>query len=362
MQKQSNKLDFKGKNIYVGIDVHKMSWVVTIILDHITHKTFSQAPCAKTLGDYLKKHFPGGIYYSAYEAGFTGFSTHRFLEKEGISNIVVNPSDIPTTDKEKRQKEDKRDSRKLAHSLKQGALVGIHVPSEETEELRSLLKCRATLVKEITRYRNRIKSLLFQYGIIIPENFITGSKHFSNIYINWLRDIKFHTTNGRLALESLLSTTILLRQELLKMNREIRLVYRSAKYRGLVKLLISIPGVGEYTAIVFIVFIAFIEEMCRFCSLDELCSYVGLVPSTNSSGENERTGKITRRSNKVLRGLIIESAWIAARKDPALTMAYQTLCERMKPSKAIIRIAKKLLSRMRYVWNNNEKYEYAVVA
>jgi transposase len=102
--------------------------------------------------------------------------------------------------------------------------------------------------------------------------------------------------------------------------------------------------------------------MGRFCSLDELCSYVGLIPSTNSSGENDKTGNITMRSNKILRGLIVESAWIAARRDPALMMAYQTLCERMKPSKAIIRIAKKLLSRMRYVWNNNEKYEYALVA
>lgn len=359
MQEQINKLNFSGKNIYVGIDVHKMSWVVTIVMDHITHKTFSQEPCAKTLGDYLRRNFPGGSYYSAYEAGFTGFSTHRLLEKEGISNIVVNPSDIPTTDKDKRQKEDKRDSRKIAYSLKQSSLTGIHVPSKETEELRSLLKCRVTLVKEITRYRNRIKSLLFQYGLIIPSNFATGSQHFSKAYINWLEGIKFQTATGKLALESLLSTTITLRQQLLKMNSEIRAIYRSPRYLELVKLLASIPGIGEYTAIVFI---AFIEDMGRFGSLDELCSYVGLIPSTNSSGENEKAGKITMRSNKALRGLIIESAWIAARRDPALLMTYQTLCERMKPSKAIIRVAKKLLSRMRYVWNNNERYEYAVVA
>jgi len=359
MQEQINKLDFRGKNIYVGIDVHKMNWVVTIVLDQITHKTFSQPPCAKILGDYLRKNFPGGNYYSAYEAGFCGFSTHRLLEKEGIINIVVNPSDIPTTDKDKRQKEDMRDSRKIAYSLKQNALRGIHIPREETEELRSLLKCRVNLVKEISRYKNRVKSLLFQYGINIPENFANISKHFSNTYINWLKGIQFQTASGDIALKSLISTTIALRQELLKMNREIRAVYRSQRYKELVGILTSIPGIGEYTAIVFI---AFIEDMGRFYSLDDLCSYIGLIPSTNSSGENEKTGKITRRSNKVLRGLIIESAWIAARRDPALMMAYQTLCGRMKPSKAIIRIAKKLLSRMRYVWINNEKYEYAVVA
>jgi transposase len=274
-------------------------------------------------------------------------------------NIVVNPSDVPTTNKDKRQKEDMRDSRKIAYSLKQMALRGIHIPTEETEELRSLLKCRASLVKEISRYKNRVKSLLFQYGINIPVNLANISKHFSNTYINWLKGIQFQTASGNIALESLISTTIALRQELLRMSREIRAVYRSPKYKELVGILTSIPGIGDYTAIAFI---AFIEDMRRFCSLDDLCSYVGLIPSTNSSGENEKTGKITMRSNKVLRGLIIESAWIAARRDPVLLMSYQTLCGRMKPSKAIIRIAKKLLSRMRYVWINNEKYEYAVVS
>jgi transposase len=132
MQEQSNKLDFTGKSIYIGIDVHKLSWTVTILLEHITHKTFSQPACARTLGNYLRKNFPGGNYLSAYEAGFSGFSTHRQLEKEGISNIVVNPADIPTTDKEKRQKEDQRDSRKIANSLKQGSLRAIHIPGEES--------------------------------------------------------------------------------------------------------------------------------------------------------------------------------------------------------------------------------------
>jgi transposase len=359
MQEQSNKLDFTGKSIYIGIDVHKLSWTVTILLEHINHKTFSQPACARTLGNYLRKNFPGGNYLSAYEAGFSGFSTHRQLEKEGISNIVVNPADIPTTDKEKRQKEDQRDSRKIANSLKQGSLKAIHIPREESEELRSLLKCRSSLVQEITRFKNKIKSLLFQYGIEVPQNFNYGSKHFSNAYTIWLRSIHFQTSIGEFTLGSLISATLQLRQELLKVNREIRTVARNPKYRELVGQLTSIPGIGEYTALVFI---AFIEDMKRFGSLDDLCSYVGLVPSTNSSGDNEKTGNITMRSNKLLRGLIVESAWIAARADPALTISYQSLCERMKPSKAIIRIAKKLLSRMRYVWNNNQRYELAIVA
>ena len=73
MQTQINKNAFKGKKIYVGIDVHKRSWKVTIMLDEITHKTFSQGPEAKILVDYLRHNLPGGTYLSAYEAGFCGF-------------------------------------------------------------------------------------------------------------------------------------------------------------------------------------------------------------------------------------------------------------------------------------------------
>ncbi len=106
MQAKGTTICFKGQNIYVGIDAHLKSWKVTILFENSDFKTFSQDPCAETLGNYLRRNFPQADYYSAYEAGFCGFSVHRELEKQGIKNIVVNPADIPTTDKERKQKED----------------------------------------------------------------------------------------------------------------------------------------------------------------------------------------------------------------------------------------------------------------
>ena len=156
---KSTTISFKGQNIYVGIDVHLKSWKVTIIVNDMEHKTFSQDSDAKILSNYLRKNFPEAEYFSAYEAGFCGFSVHRELEGYGIRNIVVNPADIPTTDKEKRQKEDKRDSRKIAKSLKNGELTAIYVPTKEMEELRALVRYRKALVKEITRHKTRIKPI-----------------------------------------------------------------------------------------------------------------------------------------------------------------------------------------------------------
>ena len=104
-----------------------------------------------------------------------------------------------------------------------------------------------------------------------------------------------------------------------------------------------------------------LENIERFRTLDKLCSYVGLVPRTNSSGDNDKVGNITSRSNRQLRSMLIESAWIAIRHDPALMMCYGKLRQRMESNKAIIKIAKKLLSRIKHVVKNNRPYEKGVV-
>jgi hypothetical protein len=122
MKTKVTNYNFKGVNIYIGIDSHLKSWKVTIMVEDTFHKTFCQEPDAEVLLKYLKRNFPEANYYSAYEASFCGFSIHRALVDLGIKNIVVNPADIPTTNKERVQKEDKRDSNKIARMLQSNNL------------------------------------------------------------------------------------------------------------------------------------------------------------------------------------------------------------------------------------------------
>jgi len=133
MQTQINKLNFKETNIYCGIDTHKNSWKVSIWVENVFHKTFVQNPEPEILNNYLVKNFPGAIYHSAYEASYCSFWIHEKLTELGLKSIVVNLADIPTTDKERKQKEDKRDSRKIAISLKNRELKGIYVPSKKAQ-------------------------------------------------------------------------------------------------------------------------------------------------------------------------------------------------------------------------------------
>jgi transposase len=136
---QSNKLDFKGQNIYVGIDVHLKSWSVAVVSETSVMKKFSQPPQPEALYKFLAANYPGASYYSVYEAGFSGFWTHNRLSALGIDNIVVNPVDVPTMLKEKLRKTDAVDCGKLARGLRAGDLRGIYVPRAEILEIRSTI-------------------------------------------------------------------------------------------------------------------------------------------------------------------------------------------------------------------------------
>jgi transposase len=164
--------------------------------------------------------------------------------------------------------------------------------------------------------------------------------------------------SGKAAINVLLDQSKHLRASILQVTRLIRELAKTDRYKMQQELLRTIPGVGLLTAMVIL---TEIETINRFDSIDQLCGFIGLVPSTNSTGDHEIIGDITPRGHSVLRPAIIESAWIAARRDPALNKSYHDYCKRMEPNKAIIRIARKLTSRIRFVLKNNQPYVCSVV-
>jgi transposase len=357
MQLQNNTLNFAGQNIYVGLDTHLKSWKVTIMHEKIVHKTFVQVPEPEKLVEYLKRNFPGATYHSAYEASFCGFWIHNKLVDLGVKNIVVNPADIPTTDKERKQKEDKRDSRKIARGLENGELQGIYIPGEDNLEDRAMLRLREKLSGDLTRYKCKIKSFLYFHGIKFPEEF-ENSSHWSKKFIRWIEELDFKRESGIQVRNSLLNGAKAFREELLILTRQIKKLSQTKKFKNNFEFITSVPGIGLITGMSFLTEIDKIE---RFLNIDYLSSYVGLIPSTASSGDKDIVRGITPRKNRRLRKMLIESSWIAIRRDPALSLAYANYVKKMEPNKAIIKIARKLLNRISYVLRTQKKYETCVV-
>ncbi|NTV34877.1 MAG: IS110 family transposase [Deltaproteobacteria bacterium] len=352
----SNKLDFTGQPIYIGLDVHKKSWSVSIHTALCEHKTFTQPPEVDILVNYLRRNFPGATYHAVYEAGYSGFWAHDQLTEKGVACTVANPADVPTKDKERRTKRDRIDCRKLARSLRAGEIEGIYVPCREKLEDRSLVRTRQSMVRKQTRCKNQIKSLLLFYGIGLPEEW--AERRWSGPFVKWLESLPMKRASGEVALRIHLDELKHLRQILARLDREIRVLAQTGEYVVQVRLLRTIPGISTLTAMILLVEL---QEISRFRSLDELASYVGLIPDTHSSGETEHTGSITQRRHAQLRACLVEAAWVAVRKDPALLMAFQESCQRMRKTRAIVKIARKLLNRVRFVLKNQTPYRMGVV-
>ena len=355
MQTQVTKKSFDDQKFYIGIDNHKKSWTVTILNEHYEHKTMSQNPEPEVLSRYLEKNFPGGQFHAVYEAGFNGFEACRRLQQLGINCIVSHPADIPTSQKEKLLKTDKSDSRKLARKLRGKDIEAIHIPERQLEADRALIRQRFRVVKDLSRIKNRVKSLLFQFGIQIPDRFTSGqTRHWSKVYTNWLKNLPIEHDSLKQTLNNYIRLGELQRKELLLINRQVRDLSQTNTYQNNFNLLISIPGIGLMTAMTILVQIG---DIGRFKNLDELCCYIGLVPCMHSSGEKTVTGKMLKRGRKELKIMLIEASWEAIRKDPVLMDKFNTLSKRMNKNKAIIRIAKSLLNRIRFVLTHQQRYE-----
>lgn len=216
---------------------------------------------------------------------------------------------------------------------------------------------RHLFVRKQTRCKNQIKALLYFYGISIPEDI--GVRHWSRRFIRWIKEISTNRESGKYALDVLLEELLSLMKIISDLNRKIRKLSMEEPYREFVRNLQTIPGISTLTAMILMTELI---DIHRFPSLDELACYFGLVPGERSSGQRQIITGITHRRNVFLRTLILESSWIAVRKDPALMQAFEKLSHRVTKNKAIIRIARKLLNRVRFVLINQKPYQNLVVS
>jgi len=348
--KLQNPDDFNGQKFYVGIDVHKNSWSVTIRSLNLHLEHFSQPPSARVLENHLHRKYPGGQYFSAYEAGFCGTGIHEELCKAGINNIVVHAADIPFTDKQNKNKTDIRDSRSIAFHLEKGNLHGISIMPRDRQELRSLFRFRQTKVRDLARTTNRLKSFLLYFGVRLNEAF-EGREYISAKVLDWLSHLQLNSEAGMITLKRYMDDLVYHRGQLLKITQALRKEIQT-KYNKPYQCLRSIPGIGPITAAGLL---AEIGDFNRFDNPSEYCSFIGLIPWEDSSGDSIYTRGIQPRCNKYLRPLIVEASWVAIRIQPQLLRYYRKHAVR-NSKHAIIKVARRLALIARAVVQKSQQY------
>jgi transposase len=287
----------------VGLDVHADSITAAILPPESEHPEV-----VKLSGDLMKvrrlfrRLSEQGPVRSCYEASGAGFVLQRVLTADGFPCEVIAPSLIPRKPGERR-KTDRLDAVMLARLYRSGHLTAVHVPTQDHEALRRLLRLRTTYHAYVTATMHRISGILRNHGFVFTEGKSTWTKK----HRMWLARLR-QTLQGPLATALAVELEHLeyLETQRQAMDTELERFAQSPLYRKHVEALCCLRGVKTLTALTLL---CEVDDVRRFPSPRKLMAYFGLVPSEHSSGEREHRGPITKAGNIHVRRLLVEAAW-----------------------------------------------------
>ena len=301
----------KDDEVYVGIDAHKKSHSVAIWLNDAPAIDFVMPAENEKLVKLLEK-LRIALKMIVYEAGPTGYSLARQLQKASLPTKVVAPSKTPRQSA-RDSKTDRLDCRTLAKYAAKGLLKPISIPTKLQEADRQLTRIREQLVSKQTRVKQQIKSFLLQHGLKEPM----GLKYWSDDAITKLKAINL-AQQLRFCLDILLEELYSLRTQIQKTERQLKETFSQQRHMPKMKVLLTHPGIGPVIARQFA---GEIFSPKRFKHKTELAKYVGLSPTIIQSGQSLRNGPVTKTGRPQLRSNLIEAAWVWIRKD---AHAYKT--------------------------------------
>lgn len=245
-----------------------------------------------------------------------------------------------------RIKTDRIDATILAHLARTDLLPTAYAPPIDVRELREVVRHRSKLVRERTRHKNRIHRVLAQYNLHAPCSDLFGKQ--GRLFLAEVRMRLLSTS--QLLLDDYLHLIETLNERIDALNHIIR---TWAKNDPRAALLMSMPGVGEYSAAVIL---AEIGEVQRFPGPKQLCSFAGLVPSIRSSDMRIRQGHITKEGSPWLRWIMISAAQRAPCASPRLRQFFDRTARRHGRKTARVALARKMLCIVFCMLRDNEPY------
>jgi len=291
------------QNIVVGLDVHAESITAAIL------EGDSQIPEVVTLpGDLMKvrqlfrRLTQKAPVRACYEASGAGFVLHRVLTNDGFHCDVIAPSLIPKKPGERR-KTDRLDAIMLARLYRSGHLTRVHVPDEDQEALRRLLRLRTTYQIYVKATKHRISGILRNHGFAYDQGKSTWTKK-HRLWLAKLRNTLTGPVQTALAIELEHFEYLECQRKALDIELERHALLEP--YRAKVEALCCLRGVKLLTALTLL---CEIDDIRRFPSPRGLMAYFGLVPSEHTSGPKQRRGPITKAGNTHARRLLVEAAW-----------------------------------------------------
>ena len=250
-----------------------------------------------------------------YEAGYDGFWLWRLLEARGITCNVIDAASIEMSRRSRRPKTDRIDATKLVRVLmawsrgERDVCSMVRIPTCDEEDVRRSHRERSRLINEQTAHTNRIKGLLFAYGIrdfgcrcdrLVIGDLVTG-------------DGRQLPVRLRAEIEREIARLKLIREQIAEVEKERDRVATPCVESEKKRLqLLAFRGIGPTLA-------AILTREVYYRSFDnrrQVASYIGLAPSPHDSGQSERCHGISKAGNSLVRGVMVEAAWLWLRHQP----------------------------------------------
>jgi transposase len=262
--------------------------------------------------------------------------------------VIANPKQVRAIAYAK-IKTDTIDAGVLAQLYASGFLPEVWIPDEPTQALRRQVTRRNQIVRQRSRLKNIIQSILHAHLIpSCPHADLCGAKGRT-----WLNE-QIVPEDERLAIDRHLREFDRLGEDLQIIERDLA---RSALADDCVKRLMTIPGVDMTVALAMK---AAIGDVSRFDEPQKLVSYLGLNPSVRQSGPGPAYhGRITKQGRGHARGMLVEAAWAAARAPGPLRAFFLRLRSRRGQHVAAVATARKLAVIIWHLLMKNESYAWA---
>jgi transposase len=286
----------------VAFDQHAATTMAAVLLP--SHRTPALHPLSSdsaTILRFVDRLRRQGPITCCYEAGPCGFELQRALSGGGIACDVIAPALIPRRAGD-RIKTDRRDAGHLAILYRAGALTAIHIPTDQEEAARDLLRCREDIRADLLRARHRLSKFLLRHG----RRFTATKKAWSKKHDEWLRAQTWPLPALDQTHRAYLRTVDEAVARLHAVEQDLRALLELEPLRARVARLRCFRGIDDLTALTIA---AELGDPRRFATAPCTMAFVGLVPSEHSSGTKHARGAITKTGNAHVRRVLVEAAW-----------------------------------------------------
>jgi transposase len=330
--------------IMVGCDLHDRSMLLRIAEDRREPETRTyrtdRAAREKLVGDLqARARQSKGRVIFAYEACAQGYGLYDELQAAQIECYVLAPTHLPQSPGRNKRKCDAKDAQRIleimrGHFLAGNDLPAVWVPDHPTRDDRELVRARIDASEKAVSLRTQIRCLLKRQTLAVPA--AVGSS-WTNKFRSWLEELAREESplavGAREGLHSLLLQLSLVEAEMVRLEQMVAQLASSSRYAESVRELMKFKGVGLWTAMVFLTEMG---DLSRFQNRRQIGAYLGLVPSSKESGEqNDCKGHITHQGSYRVRQALCQAAWNRVRFDPAERQWYAQVVARNPKHKKI---------------------------